>query len=119
MKSPYRHPALERFDRNQCEEIWNAYREKYSDMKWSLSFFGLWLIWVLGWMIAASWFHLYLDQESILRFFAPITLILVVGVFGGVILVGSWMLPKRIRVFHQYLDKHDDASLSADLGLKL
>ena len=118
MKSPYRHPALERFDRNQREEIWHAYREKYPDMKWSLAFFGVWLVWAFGWMIAASWLHLYLDQESILRFFAPIMLFLVMGFFGGVIFAGSFMLPKRIRACHEYLDRQDDASLSADLGLK-
>ncbi|MDX1679398.1 MAG: hypothetical protein R3242_01595 [Akkermansiaceae bacterium] len=63
-----------------------------------------WLLWAGAWFLIAHWISLYFSPEFVSRPGAHAILTLGIGAFGGVIIIGKWMLPIRYRHFHDYLD---------------
>ncbi|MEO1857951.1 MAG: hypothetical protein ABGY95_11395 [Rubritalea sp.] len=118
MKEIYQHPVLESFTQNDCEQVWHAFREKNPNWTWALTFFGLWVLWSMSWMIGAQYLHQKYVEGPFAAIGLHLILSLVIGVIGGVMIIGRVMLPKRMKEFHRYLDTKDENTLMVELGLQ-
>jgi len=117
MKKIYEHPTLAGLSRDEREEVWYAFRDKYPNLAWGLTFFVLWAVWALTWMIVAQVVDPYLRDSLALRLFLHVICTLGIGVIGGVMLFGYFMLPNRMREFHNYLDTRSLDSVKDDLKI--
>lgn len=110
------HPLLAPLTDEARDQVWHGFREKHPNRKWANTFFGLWLAWTLAFMVAAQLLEPYAGGLWG-RVALHVVLTLVVGVVGGIMLIGHFMLPKRRREFAAYLEGKTLKQIQRDLGL--
>jgi len=110
------HPILSQLSPRQRNELWHAYRAKYPNRRWEHTFFGLWLAWVLVFLVIAE------IVEGLVTGFAARLIVhlffsLGLGVVGGIMVIGSIMLPRRTAEFLGFLDGKSLAQARRTLDL--
>jgi len=110
------HPLLAPLTTEAREQVWHAFRTRYPNRKWANTFFGLWLAWILWFMILAQLLEPHAGGPWG-RILLHVIVTLGVGAGGGLMLVGRFMLPRRRREFAAYLDGKTLGQVRRDLGL--
>jgi hypothetical protein len=111
----YSHPILAPLSQNDKEDIWHAFRAKYPDWKWFFSFSGLWILWSFTFLILAQ-FLAESTNGLIAKILVHFIFFICIGVIGGTILIGYFMLPRRKKDFHAYLEDKTLEQIKKDLG---
>ncbi len=112
----HQHPLLAPLSAQAREQVWHGFRAKYPNKKWANTFFGLWLAWTLWFMILAQLLEPYAGGLGG-RLLLHLLLTLGVGVVGGIVVIGHFMLPRRRREFIAYLEGKTLNQVRRDLGL--
>lgn len=115
-KKSKNHPLIASLTDNQRDAVWHGFREKYPNFKWGFTFFGMWLVWVLGLMTLSSFLEKFVDGLG-MRLLVHFIVTLCAGVIGGVVVFGSFMLQRRRKAYHEYLNGNTLEKVQEDLGV--
>ena len=110
------HPLIAPLSLNDRDAVWHGFREKYPNRAWGFVYFGMWVIWAFAFMVLAQFLDSYIDAFG-WRLFMHFIVTFCIGVVGGVIVIGSFMLPKRRREYYDYLSGKTWDQVKEDLEL--
>ncbi len=110
------HPLVAPLSFYERSAIWHGFRKKYPNFRWGFAFYGMWLVWVLGFMTLSSFFEKFADDLG-MRILIHFIVTFCIGVIGGAVVFGFFMLPKRRKAYHEYLNGKTLDQVQEDLGL--
>lgn len=110
------HPLIAPLPLNDRDAVWHGFRDKYPNRTWGFAYFGMWVIWALAFMALAQFIDTHIDSFG-WRLLMHFIVTFCIGVVGGVIVIGSFMLPKRRREYYDYLSGKTWDQVKEDLEL--